>query len=277
MKNIFIMCAGRTGSTLLTGHFACDENICNVWEFWAMHTPHFWRTIKSIKKAGNGDLPKSFVEFMSNVYDVSPTNLRGLKATRAEFPYTLNMLSDAIEVLEKNTNFKYFMHKNIHHANKLGGWTQEDIIKMADVVIVNYRKSILDCWISNVRASESNIWLSKEYVKDYDQRIYFNASNFIEYAKGYRAAYENIKNKIKKHNKQHLVIEYETLCKQPDSCKYIADKLKGIGISDIAIIKPDMVKQSTPREHYDDTFKEYHAEKFREQYSEIKKYTSYKF
>ena len=271
------MCGGRTGSSLLTGHFPCDENMFNVWEFWSMHIPHFWRIIKSIKKAGNGDLPKSFVEFMSNVYDVNPTNLRGLKATVAKFPYTLDMLSDAIEILEKNTNFKYFMHKNINHANFLGGWTQEDIVKMADVVIVNYRKSILDCWVSNTRAAESKIWLSKEYIKDYDQKVYFNDKHFVKFAEEYVVEYEDIKNKIKKHNKPHIVIEYETLCKQQDSCKYIADKLKELGISDIKISKPNMVKQSTEREYYDNIFKKNHAEKFREQYSEIKKYTSYKF
>lgn len=270
------MCNGRTGSTLLTGHFPRSEEMCNVWEFWSMHTPQFWNTIRSIKEAGNGELPKSFIEFMSNVYDVRQTN-RGLRAIREKFPYTLDMLSDAIEVIEKNKNFKYFMHKNISHANTLGGWTQGDIIKTADVVIVNYRKSILDCWISNARASESKIWISKEYVKEYDEKTYWQKWKFLKFSKDYQLQYENIKRAIKKHNKPHIVIEYETLCKQPDSCKYIADKLKEVGITDIKLKKPDMVKQSTQREHYDDTFKTYHARAFREHYHDIKKYTSYKF
>jgi hypothetical protein len=91
------------------------------------------------------------------------------------------------------------------------------------------------------------------------------------------AEYEKTKRAIKKLNKPHIVIEYEDLCKQPDSSKYIANKLKGIGISDIEIMKPNIIKQSTPREHYEDTFKEHHCKKFRERYHKIKQYTSYKF
>lgn len=271
------MCHGRTGSSFLSGHFPNNKEIYNAWEFWCIHLPQFWKHIKRIKEAGNGELPKSFIEFMSNVYDIVPNGEKATAPKLAKFPYTLDMLPDAIDVLKKSKNYKYFIHKNITHANKLGKWTQEDIIKMSDVVIVNYRKSVLDCWVSTNRAHQSKIWLSKKYEKDYDKQIYFSKKNFVDFAQTYISSYEDIKRAIKKHNKPHIVIEYETFCKQQNSVKYITDRLKELGISDIKIHKPNMVKQSTEREYYDDIFRNQHAKAFREKYHEIKKYTSYKF
>lgn len=277
MKNIFIMCHGRTGSSFLSDHFPTNEEIYNAWEFWCMYTPQFWKHIKKIKQVGNGELPKSFIEFMPNVYDVVHTAGRGIGTKLAKFPYTLDMLQDAIDVFKKNKNYKYFLHKNINHANTLGKWTQEDIIKMADVVIVNYRKSVLDCWVSTSRAHQSKIWLSEKYEKNYDQQIYFSEKSFLVFAKKYISSYEDIKRAIKKHNKPHIVIEYETFCKQQDSTKYITDRLQELNISDIKVKKPSMVKQSTEREHYEDIFHNNDSKRFVEKYHEIKKYTSYKF
>lgn len=271
-----MMCNGRTGSTFLSHHFPeTDDNVFHVHEFWSMHTPYFWETVRKVQSVSGGQTPDSFVKFLSNVYDPPVEGEKRVKPRLAKFPYTLNMLTDTIKLVQQNTEAKYFIHKNIHYSNVLGGWSQEDVVKISDIVIINYRKSILDCWISNVRARESQIWVTETYNKKYDKRVFFDPARFVRFAKRYISEYEAIKKAIKKHNKPHIVIEYETFYKQPNSIDYLGNKLKSVGVEDINLIAPEMIKQAFPRDHYENNFTK--PETFIKSYPRIKKYTRYKF
>ena len=299
MKNIFIMCNGRTGSSFLSGHMPSVDmkpsvNQYNAWEFFAMWPPNFWRNIHFLRH-NCIDIPQSFINFMCDTYypkfhepftknnapdsgDYKLTQLDniGKKPFMNDFPYTIDMLPDFSKALEK-MGIKYFIHKNISHANLKGNWSQEDVMRHADVVIVNYRKSILDTYISNVKASESAIWLSHNYDEKYDNKIYWSKKAFLEYAEKYQRQYADIRAALKNLNKPYFVIEYESFCKEPNKTEYLSNKLKTVGISDLALKNSNTVKQSKDREHYETCFKKYHVREFIKDYPSIKHLTTYEF
>lgn len=279
MKNIFIMCNGRTGSSFLSGHFPSVDmrssaNQYNAWEFFAMWPPDFWRHIHFLR-SNNLNIPDSFIDYMINIFSGKKDKL-GQQTQMHEFPYTINMLPDFADAI-KPLKLDYFMHKNISHANTKGNWSQEDIIKHADYVIVNYRKSILDTYISNVKACESRLWLTHNYNEKYDNKIYWSKKAFTEYSEKYKEHYSDIRKALHKLNKPYIVIEYETFCKQPNRMQYLSDKLKTIDITNLQLINANTVKQSKDREHYESCFKEYHAQEFIKDYSSIKNLTTYEF
>ena len=167
MKKLFILCNGRTGSSFLSDHFPSMDfprhyhlKQYNAWEFFAMWPPNFWRNIYFLKRIRK-EIPDSFVDFMVNLYVEKEKGL-GKPPAINEFPYTISMLKDFCDLLEED-GMKHFVHKHISHANLKGGWSFDDIIPLCYAVIVNYRKSILDTWISNVKAQESQLWIAKKY------------------------------------------------------------------------------------------------------------------
>lgn len=273
------MCNGRTGSSFLSGHFPSVDmkpsvSQYNAWEFFAMWPPNFWRNIHFIRR-NNINMPDSFIDYMSNIFSCKRDKL-GQQAQMNDFPYTINMLPDFANAI-KSLKLDYFLHKNISHANAKGGWSQEDVMKHADVVIVNYRRSILDTYISNVKASESRLWLTHNYNEKYDDKIYWSKKAFLEYAEKYKRQYADIRKTLHKLNKPYIVIEYETLCRQSNRIQYLSDKLKTVGITDLELINANTVKQSKHRDHYERCFKKYHVNQFIEDYPSIKHETTYKF
>jgi hypothetical protein len=299
MKNIFLMCNGRTGSSFLSGHFPSidiirDCNQYNAWEFFAMWPPNFWRNIHFLRH-NCINVPPSLIDFMCDVYyprfhepftknnapksgGYKVTQINGVdkKPFMHDFPYTIDMLPDFIKAIEP-LNLNYFLHKNISHANRKGNWSQEDVIRHADFVIVNYRRSILDTYISNVKASESATWLAHNYDEKYDNKIYWSKKAFLDFAEKYKSQYEDIKTALKKLNKPYFVVEYESFCKQPNQIQYLANKLKELGITDLDIRSANTVKQSKDRQEYESCFKEYHVKNFIKDYPSIKHETTYKF
>ena len=299
MKNIFIMCNGRTGSSFLSGHFPSvdmmtDVSQYNSWEFFAMWPPNFWRNIHFLRH-NCIDIPQSLINFMCDTYypkfhepftknnapqsgEYKLTQIDGVenKPYMNDFPYTIDMIYDFAKALE-SVGLNYFIHKNISHANLKGEWSQEDIMRYADVVIVNYRRSILDTYISNVKASESTTWLAHNYDAKYDNKIYWSKKAFLDYAQKYKKQYAEIKAALIKLNKPYFVVEYESFCKEPNKIEYLSNKLKQVGIKDLAIKNANTVKQSKHREHYEKCFKKYHVNQFVQDYPSIKHETTYKF
>ena len=87
--------------------------------------------------------------------------------------------------------------------------------------------------------------------------------------------YDDLFEALHKFKKPYVVIQYEELCSQDDRNKFLKNKLSKIGFNDIVLKKALTVKQSKPREHYEECFKEYHVNHFKKDYHEIKGFTSY--
>ena len=280
MKKLFILCNGRTGSSFLSDHFpSMDLSDChnlkqyNAWEFFAMWPPNFWRNIHFLNKIKK-KIPDSFVNFMVNLYLQKDGNYNDAKLN--DFPYSVDMLKDFCDLLAEY-DLKYFVHKHISHANFKGGWCFDDIVSLCDAVIVNYRKSILDCWISNVKAQESKIWISKQYDEKYDEKIWWSATAYRNFAIKYKQRYDEIFKSLNKYNKPYVAIQYEDFCSQENKIDFLKEKLSEIGFSGIELKEAKTIKQSKHREHYEDCFKKYHKNHFKEDYPSIKDLTTYEF
>ena len=279
MKKIFIIADGRTGSSFLSNHFPSVEmhgrevNQYNATEFWSMWPPNFWKHLNFLNN-NNIQLPKSHIDCILRLYTHKPPHMS--KPITNQFPYTIDMISDFCKSIEP-MKLNYFIHKNISYANKKGGWTQEDVIKKADLVIVNYRKSILDSWISNTKAQQSQQWTTHQYNSEYDKEIWWSKKAYLDYANTYIKNYTEIKEAIQNLKKPYIVIEYEKFHKQPNTVDYLWQRLNDVGFSDVTLKIPGLQKQSKNRKYYEDCFGKSHKEKFMEDYASIKHLTTYEF
>tara|TARA_Y100000004_G_scaffold79488_1_gene89333 strand:- start:818 stop:1783 length:966 start_codon:yes stop_codon:yes gene_type:complete len=321
MKKIFIMSLGRTGSTYLTAHFQNylynkKSKVYNAHEFFRFWPMHFYKHIHFLK-AYDLEIPKSFVDFMCNLVkftegsgkqpekwewvapetrpygrkQVDLLNIRQKKDgyyIHDEWPYSLNMIDDFCEQISKVQGLEYFIHKHIGRISEDFGdeWAYEKVIDKADLVIVNYRYSILDTFISLSKAKQSQEWVSVgNYKPEYDNKIEWSKKYFIDYATNrYMASYNKVKEALKTTQKPHFVIQYENFVANLNKRQYLADLLLESGVvksSEIdyllALLRPRIIKQSKPREFYEDCFNAQGVKKFKEDYHDIKHLTTYTY
>jgi hypothetical protein len=315
MKKIFIMSLGRTGSTFLCSHFKnytynSSCNVYNAGEFFAFWPMHFYKQIDFLKE-NSLELPKSFVDFMSNLvyynkyakdsgtffHWVAPVQKHyGWKKDSKEekdgyylhdgWPYTLNMLDDFCKEIAKLNCIDFFIHKHIARISEEFGdeWSYENVIGKADCIIVNYRYSVLDSFISLMKAMKSKQWMNKVYDPIYDNKILWNKDWFIDYAiKRYQASYNGVREALEKLNKPYFTVRYEDFTNpNTDQRNYLSERLLNTGVFGTTEIeellsdhKPKVIKQSKPREFYEDCFS--NPEEFKKDYHEIKHLTTFTY
>tara|TARA_B100002019_G_C21248355_1_gene589647 strand:- start:1387 stop:1983 length:597 start_codon:yes stop_codon:yes gene_type:complete len=198
------------------------------------------------------------------------------------------MIDDFCEQISKIQDIEYFIHKHIGRISEDFGdeWSYEKVIDKADLVIVNYRHSILDTFISLSKAKQSQEWFSVgNYKPEYDNKIEWNKKYFINYATNrYMASYNKVKQALKTTQKPHFVIQYEDFVSNLNKRQYLADLLLESGVvksSEIdyllALLRPRVIKQSKPREFYEDCFNAQGVKKFKEDYHDIKHLTTYTY
>ena len=283
------MTSARTGSTFLTSHFNDINNVYNAGEFYSMWPIHFYRHINFLTD-NNLNIPKSFINFMSHLYrvSVSPDIKSVINAHHSEnrkdhaqnlevsgkFPYTIDLIHDFIDEIEK-LNLEYFINKHISQVSDYSGWTYNSVIDKADIVILNYRKSVLDVWISIQKANASNQWATKKYDPVYDNRIEWNKNKFLWfYRERYSRYYIDLKKELEETGKPYFVIEYEELQSKKNTCKYLQERLNAFEI-DIPLNKPTNIKQSKNRLFYEDCFS--NPEEFKSDYHSIKHSTTFTY
>lgn len=208
MKIITTIGRARTGSTYFHQHIKPIENTTfNAMEFFvAWNMTHFKRII--INTFFKYDIP------FTEAYKLYFTKLLNAPIVDGNFPaYDHQMLLDVIEILRKE-HYKYFFHKMIptnwvalDHAT-----LYSDIIGISDRLIVNYRKNILDVFISRERSQKTRKWTRvKKYDPDYDQEFIWNKEDFLAFSEKYISYYDDILNLIKSHDMKHNTICYEKL------------------------------------------------------------------
>lgn len=315
------MSLGRTGSTFLCSHFKNytynkSSKVYNAGEFFSFWPMHFYKQIDFIKE-NNLEFPKSLIDFMSNLvyYNkyakgsgayfnwVAPTQKhytlnKDCKQQKDGYylhdgwPYTLNMLDDFCKEIAKLNKpsgarvIDFFVHKHIARISEDFGdeWSYENIIDKADCIIVNYRYSVLDSFISLNKATQSKQWMSKIYDPIYDNKILWKKDWFVDYStERYQASYNSVKQALKKLNKPYLIVRYEDFTNpNTNQRKYLSERLLrtgAFGTTEIEQLlseyKPKVIKQSKPREFYEDCFS--NPEQFKRDYHEIKHLTTYTY
>lgn len=268
MQKVITFAAARTGSTFLHGHFAKIPNYSyNSMEFFNAWVPSLYCSVDEIYIKNNLPIPpifqtyfdKSFRRIMNRLW----TRESAFKdrVDRDSFmgevsPYHCDMLQTFANTLEQ-LNHQYFFSKIIFQTVCKPKWLPE-IVQYADKIIVNYRSSLMDTYISHKRAKLHNIWnINKNsnpngYDPKYDDdKVIWETEEFVKHCTVYSNYYKNLLNQLNKQNKKYQTVCYEELCETPDKQKYLSDKLN---IDTKAIIETPFIKQSQKLEKHSDAF-----------------------
>lgn len=244
MKKICIISVNRSGSNFLSEHFPTNNIQFNAKELYTGNMPSWERHLTTIMDQPNR-LPKSWRDFAI------------AKIARSKHNITYDMLLDLAAVYDKK-QYEYFIYKvQIHQINSMGINIQ-DIIDSNDVVLFNYRKSILKTYISAQIAEQTKcfmIWRDKpeaettreEYIKNINNvHIDWDSNDFIQYSTQISAMYDQFLPFINEHN----LIQYENLCDANDTVKVIAEKINNINkeCCEVTIRPSNIMKQI--EDHY---------------------------
>lgn len=268
MQKVITFAAARTGSTFLHGHFATIPNYSyNSMEFFNAWVPGLYGKVDEIYIKNNLPIPpifqryfdKSFRRIMNRLWtrESAFKNNKDREKWMGEVsPYQYNMLEVFANTLEQ-LNHQYFFSKIIFQSVCKSEWLPQ-IIKYSDKIILNYRSSLIDNYISIRRASLHNIWninkntSQNSYDPKYDNdKIIWDQEEFVGRCNAYDDYYKNLLNEINKQNAKYQTLCYEELCETSDKQKYLSDKLN---IDTKAITETPFIKQSQKLKKHSDAF-----------------------
>jgi len=263
MKTFATFSFARTGSTFFHSFFV-DKHLysLNTMEFFNAYIVNQYKYMESIYRANNIQIPQSYRRYehklISELFPVlwstrfKDPHERSLALGKIN-PYTLDMLYDTTEALKK-IGYKYLFYKIIFQQVCKHEW-MDDIIKHTDEIIINYRKSILDSYISLHRARLTDSWqinpawiAGAKYKPEYDAaKTHWELDQFKGFVEIYNQYYNDVLSSIKSHNKSYTVINYENFCKTLDKQAYLSSVLN----IDTDVIAKDtsFIKQSRSTKH----------------------------
>lgn len=241
MKTFATFSFARTGSTFFHGYFT-NKNLysLNAMEFFNAYVVNQYKYIQQIYRDNNLEVPKSYRLYEQKLigeifYTLWSTKFkdpheRSLALGKID-PYTLDMLFDTTQALEA-LQYKYFFYKIIFQQVCKREW-MDDIIKHTDQIIINYRKSILDSYISLHRARMTDSWQinpkwknGAEYNPEYDAvRLHWDLNQFKGFVEIYNNYYNDVLSSIKSNNKSYTAINYENFCNTLNKQEYLSSIL----------------------------------------------------
>ena len=265
MKTLATFSFARTGSTFFHSFFV-NKNLysLNTMEFFNAYLGNQYKYIQNIYRANNIHIPPSYQRYeeklINHVFPVlwstrfKDPHERSLALGKID-PYTLDMLFDTTQALEA-LQYKYFFYKIIFQQ-VCKRERMDDIIKHTDQIIINYRKSILDSYISLHRARTTDSWqinpqwkTGAGYNPEYDSvRLHWDLNQFKGFVEIYNNYYNDVLSSIKPNNKSYTVIKYENFCSVADKQDYLSSVLH----VDKEAIEADtnFIKQSRTTKHED--------------------------
>ena len=155
------------------------------------------------------------------------------------------MLTDIIKIL-KEQKYQYFFHKLVPTS-----WVSfskdnplyPNVLNVTDKVIINYRKDILDTFISKNRAKQNRRYANRVgYDPKYDQEFTWNKEEFMDFSERYIDYYYRLLNLINSLNIPYSIVCYEELIQSTEKEK-IEIIRKAIGYEH-PLISPQVKKQS---------------------------------
>lgn len=274
MKTIVTIAHPRTGSTFLINFFATKEKESyNAKEFYGNFLPTRYKQIKYIYFKNDISIPSSYQLFLDKaIYILS-------QVTHYKRPFqeviqessdicNLDMINDFTNTL-KGLNYECFFYKLIRNVYLKGEGVWPDFVKHcslnADTIIINYRKSILDTYISLRKAEQTGIWMGKKYKEEYDFcKVVWDLEDFKDFSLSYINYYYDILKILEKIKKDYVIINYEELCNSTNKQKFISDKIK---LNKYINKESNVAKQSTTK-NLEDNFE--NSEQFKKQVRGLK-------
>jgi|TARA_B100001094_G_scaffold319245_1_gene363801 LPS sulfotransferase NodH len=237
MKTICILASARTGSTFLADHFQSIDKTClSTGEFFNIYTPKQIDIINEVFYKHKIPLTESYMEYLR--YLKQFYNLSVYNVGKPINPYSMQMFYDVQEILEQ-LNYKYFVHKVVINALYQEGWI-EQFVDSSDLVIINYRESIIDAFISHNKAMISGQWKNtKKYNIKYDKLITWDKEQYAFFVEKYREYYTDFFKHTLHKNKKYYLIKYEQLY-NPNSMSILQEIIG----KKYLLKKPSTIKQS---------------------------------
>jgi len=271
VRTIVTIAHARTGSTFLINFFYPETNKSyNGKEFYGDFLPTQYNQIKNIYLKHDIPVPNSYKLFLNKTIYMLGQLAHYKKPVTEVMEETsdicsLDMIDDVTNTLT-DLNYECFFYKLIHNKYLEGVWF--DFVKhcsiKADTIIINYRKSILDTYISLRKAEKTGIWIGKEYREEYDFcKLTWNLQDFKDFSANYKNYYYHVLNMLKILKKDYIIINYEELCDSKNKQKFIKDKIK---LNKYIKKQSNIIKQSTSK-NIEDNFE--NSEEFKQQVKEL--------
>lgn len=224
MKTICILSYQRTGSSWL-----CDtlsgKNTIGVQEIFSRDPLIFIYTFSQIlNRIYNID--KNIINVLSNIYNpknffIDPTTYIKIKNKITQNkPYNIKLLYSIQNLIYKNNNnlvFKIFPE----HLND--DISLESILNISDYIIINYRNSLLDSFISEKKSFISQKWTSLQTDRKYLEKINWKKEEYNIYK---NKTINTLNNFIQKINKKYTMIAYENIHQSNNKINYIYETIK---------------------------------------------------
>lgn len=252
-KTLCILAEARSGTEFLSNLIASDPNFYLLGEFF---TPF-----------GSNNI-KTHVELLSQMIknkhiDLSCySNYMGILADHIK-NHNLGQMYNTItiEMFEVIKEYLYSINKNIvvkifdnHLTNQL--INKKDLLNSFDYIILNYRKSLLDTYISLSKALITSQWYVDSEDKIINPKIIWNKQKYLEFYKKSTERYLSILEMYRMFDKGKIIWCYEDFHTLNDKEKKLEQALKDIGLNIKLTLDPQRlpVKQSKPTNNYDDIF-----------------------
>ena len=243
MEIISTIAAPRTGSMFFQEHIKDIDGVTyNAIEFFnEWHRTHYTH-INNIFIKHRTPFTESYYSFLEKILPLEnkPYSSDNLKQSF----YNFEMILDAINVLEQN-NYQYFFHKVVRT-----NWFKptdmfEKIINISDKIIILYRESILDVFISTKRAMLSHQWNNRtnDYKEKYDIEFTWNKDKFLWFSNHYINHYKETMESLDKNKKTFSIVCYEKLIKCDNQEKRFNMIHNALG-SEHQLTLPQVKKQS---------------------------------
>lgn len=255
----------RTGSGWLSKLFETNNSV-SLHEVYCLYPLNFFHTFKKINNIALKNYPsiqhafaKMFFpwNFQNNNHKI---NQKILDIIKNENVYNYSLLQDLVN---------YFHSENTHVQFKIfPGHLDKDITlnnidKITTHFILNYRENILNSYISEKLAKQSNVWFvtndleqKNELLQTYDTGILWDEADYQNYYAKTVSNFANLKSFFDSVDKPKLMISYEEIHDKENKIKFISSKLKSIGINDINIniedqyVKLNRIPETNIGEHF---------------------------
>lgn len=247
MKTICILTYERTGSGWLCDILNGEKSI-SVHEIFSedplLLIVNIQKVFAKIYKVDEKLLKTLYKIYNPDNFFIDSTTYRNIKAKILNQDIYDISLFDILQKKCYDNNFNFIFKLFPQHIknNNL-----QQILEKVDLIIINYRKSVLDTFISLEIANKTNIWYSQQKRYSKEIKIKWNANKYKNY-------YDSIENKIsffKKIclNKNHIVISYEDIHEKIINfdlkIQYLNKKLEDLGLSIPLNTKELFKKQNT--------------------------------
>jgi LPS sulfotransferase NodH len=249
MKTVCILSYERTGTTWLCTALNTPQTWC-VFEIFSRNPAlYYWNLLTVLRQSDT--LPKEMIDCYQKIFNpqnlfVDVLSFAKIKQNMlASDPFSMNLLkSFQQEAYSQNRNFCFKIFPE-HFDDQI---RFNDVINLSDYIIINYRNSILETFLSWKLAIKTGAWtnLDKKDTSNQDCKIVWNEQEYMSF-------YTKIKNNLdfwknNTQNKPTIVLQYEKIhahSSNEEKALFVKSELEKIGLKNFDVSLSNKFKKQT--------------------------------